>query len=325
MFHSCNPFYLRTGNQVWADYIQKYGNPDEEPISVTRTTSASRSPCSSSRSRSRSRSPRHDGGVLNLDTKSAKASAVVANDNDDGVEVTAFGKPSPKEKDPSEFKARFEEALQSRIQQEHAGPGNGFIRKRKFSPAADVEIHPDRADSVENGFVNGLDHHHHHHHPSVAKSRKTAHKDEPPVDYYPAAKEKPLSLVPKSNIEQLDLHKSLPIPKYSGLEPSSLPFPLPFIPRTSADLYHRPEIFPYLLPSYSAGSEATLPLFLHHFNYQHQLLQFSAPEEYQKEPPKDVRPPSSSRSSPSKEAPFYPPHVEPPSHPTQSSAVAPIH
>lgn len=313
------------GNQVWTNYIRIYGHPaDDEPISVTRTTSASRSPCSSSRSRSQSRSPRHDGGVLNLDTKSTKVPTVTDDD-----EVTAFGKPSPKAKEPSEFKSRLEEAFQSSIQQEHSGSGSGANRKsKKFSPTEDVDTRPDHAETEENGYVNGLEAHHHHHY-SAARSRKATLKDEPIVDYYAAIKEKTLPLVPKSNIEQLDLLKnSLPNHKYSGLEQSSLPFPLHLAPRPSAEmanLYARPDFLPYLIPPYPAGSESTLPLFLHQFGYQHQLL-FSMPEDcYRKEPPKDVRPSSPTRRSPSKEAPFYPPRVDPPSHPNQSSAVAPIH
>lgn len=299
-----------------------YGYPvDDEPISVTRTTSASPSPCSSSRSRSQSRSPRNDGVVLNLDTKSTKVPTVTDDD-----EVTAFGKPSPKAKESSEFKARLE-ALQSSIKHEHAGSGSAANRKsKKFCPAEDIETRPDHVEPEENGYANGLEaqHHLHHHHHSAARSRKATHKDEPVVDYY---KEKPLPLLPKSNVEQLDLLKSsLPTHKY--LEPSALQFPLHLAPRPSAEmanLYSRSDFLPYLVPPYPAGSESTLPLFLHHFGYPQHLL-FSMPEDcYRKEPPKDVRPPSPSRRSPSKEPPFYPPRAEPPSHPNQSSAVAPIH
>lgn len=304
-----------------------YGHPpDDEQISVTRTTSTSRSPCSSSqsRSRSRSRSPRHDGGVLNLDTKSTKVPTVTDDD-----EVTAFGKPSPRPKESSEFKSQLEEAFQGGIQQEHAGSGSGTNRKSK----KDIETRPDHVEPEENGYVNGLEAHHHHlhhsHHYSAARSRKATHKDEPAVELYAAAKDKPLPLVPKSNIEQLDLLKSsLPIHKYSGLEPSGLPFPLHLAPRPSAEmsnLYSRPEYPPFLFPPYLASGESTLPLFLQ-FGYHQQLMFSSMPEDcYRKEPPKDVRPSSPSRRSPSKEAPFYPPRAEPPSHPNQSSAVAPIH
>lgn len=303
-------------NQVWASYVRINGlSVDDEPISVTRTTSASRSPRSSSRSRSRSRSPRHDGGVLNLDTKSTKVSTVTDDD-----EVTASGKPSPRPKEPCEFKSRLEEVFQSSLPQEHTGSGSGANRKRKaFHPAEDIEVRSDHAEPEENGYANGLDSHHHHHH-SAAKRRKLTQTDEPAVDYYPAAKEKSLPLVPKINTEQLDLLKSLPIPKYSALEPSGLPFPLQF-----AHLYSRHDFPPYLFHTYPTSTESTLPLFLHQFNYQHQPL-FPTPEDcYQKEPPKDVRPASSSRSSPSKEAPFYPARVDASSHPNQSSAVAPIH
>ncbi|XP_065072735.1 uncharacterized protein LOC135697075 [Ochlerotatus camptorhynchus] len=292
-----------------------YGHPRYDfPISVTRTTSASRSPCSSSRSRSQSRSPRHDGGVLNLDTKSTKVPIVTVDD-----EVTAFGKPSPKAKE-----SRFEEAGQSRIQPEHAGSDSVANRKsKKFSPAEDIEARPDHAEPEENGYVNGLEAHHHHY--SVARSRKATHKDEPAVDYYAAAKEKPLPHVPKSTIEQLDLFKS-GIHKYSGLEPSGLPFPFHITPRPAvelASLYSRHEFPPYLLPPYAASSESTLPFLLNNFGYQPHL--FSLPEScYRKEPPKDARPASPPRRSPSKEPPFYPPRVDP-SHPNQSSAVAPIH
>lgn len=307
------------------NYIRRYGNPDDEPISVTRSTSASRSPCGRSRSRSRSHSPRHDPtGVLNLDTKSTKAPTVTDDD-----EVTAFEKLSPTAKESVEFKSRLEEAFHSSIQREPAGHGSGPSRKRKrFSPAEDVESHPEHVEPEANGYVNGLEVHLHH--PHSKRSRKAIHEDEPPVEYYAADKDKPLSLVPKSPIEQLDLSKSnLPIPKYSGLEPSSIPFPLHLThrpPPEMSNLYFRPDILPFLLPPYhSASSESSaIPMFLHQFSYPQHLLSSMAEDRYRAEPPKDVRPSSPARGSPPKEASFYPPRVEL-SHPNQSSAVEPTH
>lgn len=250
--------------------------------------------------------------MLNLDTKSTKVPAATDDDDDEVA--------SPKAQEASEFKSSLKEAFQSSIQQEHAGSDGVVNRKsKKFTLAEDVESRPDAVEPEENGYANGLEAHQQHHH-STARSRKATHKDESPVDYF--AKEKPLPLVPKSNIEQLDLLKSsLPIHKY--VEPSGLPLPL-HLPRPSAEmenLYPRPNFLPYpLVPPYSAGGESTLPFFLHQF-YQHPLL-FSVPEDYyRKEPPKDVRPSSPPRRSPSKEAPFFPPRVDP----NQSSAVAPIH
>lgn len=252
--------------------------------------------------------------MLNLDTKSTKVPAATDDDEDDEVA-------SPKAQEASEFKSSLKEAFQSSIQQEHAASDGIVNRKsKKFTPAEDAESRPDAVEPEENGYANGLEAHHHHPHHSAGRSRKATHKDDSPVDYF--AKEKPLPLVPKSNIEQLDLLKSsLPIHKY--VEPSGLPLPL-HLPRPSAEmenLYSRPNFLPYpLVPPYSGG-ESTIPFFLHQF-YQHPLLFSAVPEDYyRKEPPKDVRPSSPPRRSPSKEAPFFPPRVDP----NQSSAVAPIH
>lgn len=278
---------------------------DRDPdISVGhRTPSACPSTYSSSRSPSQSRSPRHDGGVLNLDTKATKVSTAA-----DENEVTAFGKPSPKSKEPNEFLSRMEESFA----QDH-GASSSSSRKSKKG----TETNADHPEAEENGYANdALEAHHH-----AVRSRKAAQKDDPVVEYYAAAaavaaaKDKPLSLVPKS-MEQLELLKGhLHIPKYSNLEPGVVP-PLSLgLPRP-LDLY-RPEIPPYFMPHYiPPGNEAFVSA-LNAFGYPHHLL-FSMPDSS-----KDARPLSPPRASPPKGPPFYPPRVDP-SHPSQSSAVAPI-
>lgn len=237
--------------------------------------------------------------MLNLDTKSTKVSSVT----DDEIDEEA----SPKGQETSGFKPiPPTEAFRTVLQQEHAGSDSVSNRKsKKFSPAEDVESPSDRVEPEDNDYVNGLEAHHHPH--SLARSRKATHKYEPTVNYLPADKEKPLLHQPKSNIEPLDIVKGRYVDPVVQLHFSRPPAELESIYR-----------FPSYNPLYIPGGDAALQL----FQLQHQLYAQHWLHPIQGCPPKDVRPSSPPRRSPSKEAPtYFPTHVDP----NQSSAVVPIH
>lgn len=297
---------------------------DEENISVTRTTSASRSPCSSFRSRSRSRSPpsHNDGGVLNLDTKSTKVPPAATTDDD---EASTFEKSSPRPvvMESTELRSRLEEAFHNGVAAgEHGVDGSSsYRRSKKYGSTEDIQVRPAHIEPEENGYENGLEAHQHH--DLHNRSRKATHKENF-ADYYSSitAKEKPFSLVPKS-LEPINLLKS----SLPNLDPVNLPFPLP-IPRPTTDitagLYSRPDFMHYLhlLP---------YPAFPPFAAYPPHRLYSEEPSSYRKELPKDPRPPSpSSRTSPPKVTPLYHPSSRvdhPSSHQHQPSAapVASIH
>lgn len=298
--------------------------PDEENISVTRTTSASRSRCSSFRSRSPSRSPHNDGGALNLDTKATKVTTATTDDE----EVT-LEKVSPTSIEPTELRSRLEEAFHSSVAADHHGPGgNGSHRRcRKYSSTEDIQAPPAHTEPEENGYENGLEAHQH---PDLHSRSRAKHKDDSAVDYYnafaaaSAAKEKPLSLVPKSIAPLTPFKGSLHLPT---LDPINFPFPLS-LPRPPADLtasiYPRPELLHYFhqlqvpYPPFAGFSAYPPP----------RIYSQEEPSSYRKELAKEPRPPSPSRTSPAKVIPLYHPSRVESSHPHQSStaaAVASIH
>ncbi|XP_055525835.1 uncharacterized protein LOC129718783 isoform X2 [Wyeomyia smithii] len=280
---------------------------DDENISVTRTNSTSPSRFSSrSRSQSRSRqadTPRDD-GVLNLDTKTTKASG-----NEDHFIYDDSSK--LRSNDSEDLKSRLEEVYHSSVEQECNQ------RERRFSPAKEIESRSVQKAQVENGYESSA---------AVRniKRKKITQKEESSTESC-ATKEKPASF-----LTQLDLLKNtLPIHKYSTLEQNNFQIPLS-IPHPLPDLVNRviypADFIPYLFHPYqSTGSETNLPMFPNSFVSCPPQRFFSISEDcYQKEAPKAPVPPSPPRNVPNKGAQFFPQRVDP-SLPSSQSSVASIH
>ncbi|XP_021692966.1 protein doublesex isoform X4 [Aedes aegypti] len=283
--------------------------PDEENISVTRTPSASRSPCADFRTRSQSSSPDNNGGALNLDTKSTKATTATTDD-----EEVMYEKRSPKSIESTELRCRLEEALHSgaaaaaAAEEPLAGGSGSHWKRESFGSTEEIPTRPAHSEPEDNGFENGLEAHQSHILHSI--HRNVSPKADLAVASTSAAAVAEEQPAPPKNSEPLNLFKrSHPLPGFEQVPTSALAFPFP---------RHPAELMQFLLPY--------PPIFTQFGVHPPPRIYNDEASIYRKDLPSDSRPPSLSRTSPPEVPSMYHPSRVDPSHSHQSSApVASIH